>query len=266
MAASNLNRRQLVTVVGGALGGGIAGALFASDNKPKEGPLSSGAETKPAPAATPWPYHALDPDVTAERAFVGYSKAHCMYGAFEAVLGQLGEEYGDPYKSFPVAMMKYGAGGVNGWATLCGALNGGAAAIQLLSPDPNPLIDEMFVWYDKEALPDYVSKAAKYPNVPSVSGSPLCHISISNWCVKTGKKSFAPERNERCALIAASVARHVAFQLNKQAEGTKLVSALPQEAAGCMTCHEKGSALENARTKMTCPQCHFHLGTEHPKA
>jgi hypothetical protein len=32
-----------------------------------------------------------------------------MYGAFEAVLGQLGEKYGDPYKSFPVAMMKYGA-------------------------------------------------------------------------------------------------------------------------------------------------------------
>jgi hypothetical protein len=264
MAERHLNRRQLVTTVGGVLGGGLAGVLLAGDEKPGSSPAPT--EVKPAPATTPWAYHALDPEATGERGFAGYSKAHCMYGSFEAVVGQLGEKYGDPYKSFPFAMMKYGAGGVNGWATLCGSLNGGAAAIQLLSPDPNPLIDELFVWYDKEPLPDYVSKAAKYPNLPSVSGSPLCHVSISNWCAKTGKKSFAPERNERCALITASVARHVALLLNQQAAGTKVVSALPAEAAGCMSCHEKGSEREDARTKMTCPQCHFHLGTEHHKA
>jgi hypothetical protein len=32
-----------------------------------------------------------------------------------------------------------------------------------------------------------------------------------------------------------------------------------------MSCHEKGGALENARGKMVCTQCHFHLGGQHKK-
>jgi hypothetical protein len=266
MTEKDLNRRQLVTAVGGVLGGGIAGALLASDEKPKEGAPSVGAEAKPAPATTPWAYHALDPDVTAERAYNDFSKGRCMYGAFEAIVGQLGEKYGDPYKSFPVAMMKYGHGGVNGWGTLCGALNGGAAALQLLSADPNPLIDETFSWYDREALPDYVSKAAKFANVQSASGSPLCHVSISKWCARSGKRAYSPERDERCALLTASVTRHAVLLLNKQADGMKSAAVLPAETVHCQTCHEKGGVVENARSKMTCPQCHFHLGSEHPKA
>jgi hypothetical protein len=32
-----------------------------------------------------------------------------------------------------------------------------------------------------------------------------------------------------------------------------------------MACHEKGGKVENARGKMGCDRCHFHLGTQHPE-
>ena len=72
----------------------------------------------------PWRYAALDPDATGDRAFAGYQKGHCMYGAFEAIAGPVAERLGAPYTSYPFEMFTYGAGGVNGWGTLCGALNG----------------------------------------------------------------------------------------------------------------------------------------------
>ena len=52
-------------------------------------------------------------------------------------------------------MLAYGAGGINGWATVCGALNGAAAAFQLLSPKPETLIDTLFAWYEGESLPNF---------------------------------------------------------------------------------------------------------------
>jgi hypothetical protein len=266
MTESKLNRRQLVAAVGGVLGGGVAGVLVASDETPRSPAAPAAAEAKPAATAVPWTYHPLDPDAAAERAFAGFQKGRCMYGVFEAIVGPLGETYGDPYRSFPVAMMKYGHGGVNGWGSLCGALNGAAAAFQLLSPDPNSLIDETLSWCDREALPDYVGRAAKFTNVPSVSGSPLCHVSISRWCRKSGKKAYSQERDERCACLTASVTRHAVALLNRQAGGARATSALPAETVECQSCHEKGGAVENARSKMTCPQCHGRLGKEHPGA
>ncbi len=130
-----------------------------------------------------------------------------MYGAFEAIVGTLGDQYGAPYKDFPFPMFKYGAGGANGWATLCGALNGSMAAIQLLSPDPGPVIDSLMSWYETEPLPNFYPKGAKFPEVRSVAGTPLCHESIAHWTKVAGKTSYSPERTERCGTLTASVAR-----------------------------------------------------------
>ncbi len=257
MSSRSLGRRRWVKLVGG--GAVAAGALsVASHAGAKVSAKGAGALRK-----LPWPYRPIDADAAGDRAFQAYLKGHCMYGSFEAIVGTVAERLGEPYTSFPFDVFEYGAGGVQGWGTLCGALNGSAAAFQLLSPKPAPLVDALFTWYEREALPDYVPKAAKFPNVKSAAGSPLCHASISRWCEASGKKTYSAERNERCGVLTAAVARRAVQLLNLQAEGKPLPVALDPATQECSGCHEKGGALENTRGKMTCEACHFHLGTKH---
>ena len=252
-----LNRRKMVALLGGLAGAGAAATLVGRADQVAPAPTSPMQKL-------PWPYKPLDPEAAAQRAFDGYYKAECCYGAFDAVAGAVADQLGSPYKDFPFLMFKYGAGGVKGWATLCGALNGAAASIQLLSPDPDPLVNALFEWYEQEQLPDVHPKGAKFVEIRSVAGSPLCHQSIGNWTKVAHKKVYTPERSERCACIAASVARKAATLLNEQAAGKKVVWALPAQTQSCMSCHEKGGALENARTKMDCGGCHAPLIGKHP--
>ncbi|HUO61237.1 MAG TPA: C-GCAxxG-C-C family protein [Candidatus Acidoferrales bacterium] len=252
-----INRRELVTLVGGVAAAGLASSLV------------SAADHSSAASSTgiPWPYKPLDPDAVGQRAYESYLKGHCMYGPFEAIVGTLADKYGAPYKDFPSAMFKYGAGGVNGWATLCGSLNGSAAAIQLLSPDPSPLIDSLMSWYQIEALPNFYPKGAKFPEVRSVAGTPLCHESIAHWTKAAKRKAYSPERAERCGTLTASVARKTVQLLNDQSAGKALTGfTASKQTQGCMGCHEKGGVVENIRTKMDCGGCHteqFKGG--HPK-
>jgi hypothetical protein len=254
-----LGRRSLIKMVGA---GATAGALV------QIGGIARAGEAQPSaakgPRALPWAYAALDPDATGDRAFASYMKGHCMYGAFESIAGATAARLGGAYKEFPFEMFIYGAGGVNGWATLCGSLNGAAAAIQVLSPKPEPLIDALYAWYEREALPNYVPKAAKFPNVQSVAGSPLCHQSLTRWCAAAKKKTYSAERKERCGVLTAAVARQAVMLLNAQTAGKPIEAALSKPTTDCMSCHEKGGVLENTRGKMTCGGCHFTLKTKHP--
>ena len=250
MSHEKLNRRQLVTLIGGVAGAGAVGSLFASNAASPAAPAASLMQQ------TPWPYHPLDADLVAQRAFDSYLKGHCMYGSFEAIVGSVADHLGEPYKDFPFMMFKYGAGGVNGWATLCGSLNGSVAAIQLLSADPNPLIDSLMSWYQTEPLPNFYPKGAKFPEVRSAAGTPLCHESIAHWCKAAGKKSYSPERAERCGTLTASVAKKAAQLLNDQAAGKFTAIPLTKQTQSCSVCHEKGGVVENIRAKMDCGGCH----------
>ncbi|MDP3879904.1 MAG: C-GCAxxG-C-C family protein [Dehalococcoidales bacterium] len=184
-----------------------------------------------------------------------------MFGSFEGIIGELRDKVGAPYDAFPAEMMKYGKAGVSGWGTLCGALNGAAAAIYLVS-DPKAgdgMIDELFTWYGAEGLPDYHPESPKFDIEPSVAQSPLCHISVTTWCETTGFKALSPERAERCAWLTASVVRHTAELLNATTEGTVIaMPALSAEVSGCLACHGKGGPIENvhASKATSCAICH----------
>jgi len=251
MDAKKLNRRELITIIGGLAGTGAAVSLYAT----------TGQTVPPTPAAStqrvPWPYQSVDADAVAQRAFDSYLKGHCMYGSFEAIVGTVADHLGDPYKRFPFMMFKYGAGGVNGWGTLCGALNGSLAAIQLLSSSPDLLIDNLMAWYETEALPNFYPKGAKYPEVRSAAGTPLCHESIAHWCKASNKKSYSAERVERCGTLTASVARKTVQILNDQITGKPLaLFGQSKQTQSCSVCHEKGGMVENMRSKMECGGCH----------
>jgi hypothetical protein len=254
-----IDRRKLVTLLGGFAGVGAAATLVAHADQ---------TATAKAPSAAlqnlPWPYKPLDPNAAAQRGFEGYYKAECMYGTFEAIVGPVAEQLGSPYKDFPFLMFKYGGGGIKGWATICGTLNGAAAAIQLLSPNPDPLVNALFEWYEREQLPDVHPKGAKFPEIRSVANSPLCHQSIASWTKVSQKHAYSPERAERCGALAGSVAKQTVILLNEQAAGKPIAFALPQATQGCMSCHEKGGAVENIRAKMNCGGCHAPMLGKHP--
>lgn len=271
-------RRQFLKGAGGVALGVAAlsgmGVLASCGQKQQVSPTATTVPTlAPTPTpnlALPWPYKSLDPKVVAERAYAAYYNGGCMYGAFEGVVGELREQVGSPYTTFPAAMMKYGAAGVAGWGTLCGALNGVAAAVFMVleSKAGNPVINEIYGWYGLEALPNYKPDKPKFDTIAaSMANSQLCHISVTTWCEKSGFKALSPERAERCAWLTASVAKFTVEQLNKQAAGSfSLAHALPAEVTSCLSCHGKGGAVENvhASNQTSCSSCHSDIWTEHP--
>jgi hypothetical protein len=268
------NRREFLKTAGVAgLGlvalSGVAGSIIscATPNSLATGQPSSG---QGEPAALPWPYKKLDPKAAAERAYAAYYNGGCMYGAFEGIIGELRDSVGAPYDTVPTAFSKYGGAGVSGWGTLCGALNGMAAATYFFldSKSAGPIINDVYGWYGSTSLPDYKPVTPKFDTLPgSVANSQLCHASVTNWCNASGFKTTSPERAERCAWITASVVYKTVELANQQADGAfKQTFADPASVTGCLSCHGKGSTLENVHTSNAtdCRVCHTTFPSAHP--
>jgi len=274
-------RREVIIGMGGFVAGVAVGSGGMSLLAPKE--VVTKVETVEkivtAPAESvplPWRYEKLDPNTAAERGFKGYYAHHCMYAGFEAIIGELGDKMGAPYSTFPVNMMVYGAGGVAGWGSLCGALNGAAAAIQLLSSNPAELINELYRWHEETALPNInISVAADLDGVypasgdvtPTVAESVLCHVSISRWATITENNINSAEKKQRCGQLAGSVAKKAVELLNAQADGS-FVAAYPlsDDVKACMGCHVGATSLrDDAQGKINCESCHTDLTPSHDK-
>lgn len=252
-----MKRRDALKLIGASfLIGGVAFAEKAiSANEQKIPPI-------------PWPYKKLDPEKVAERAYLGYYKAGCCFGAFDSIVGSLKETVGYPYTVFPTEIFIIGEGGVAGVASLCGAILGAASAIFLLTGAMEKekreksfeLVRDLFNFYEQEALPKYVPKNPKliFEMKTSVSKSPLCHVSVTRWCKVSGYKAFSKERSERCGRLTADCALYALKLIESHIAGQfKEAYPLSAEVKKCRSCHDKGSALENTRGRMDCSMCHF---------
>jgi hypothetical protein len=233
-------------------------------------------QTPQSNSPLPWPYVKLDVEQARKLGHLGYYKNECSAGAFYGVLWHLHQKVGHPYNSFPIEppnVMSFGAGGVEGWTTLCGALNGAAAAITLVSANYKPLINELMGWYSRFPFPsdqanEYASKhqflVDKYKSdavlKKSIAKTQLCHESVTNWCLASGYPSGASERSERCARLAGDVAAHAVELLNLDADGKfEPTYHFSEEVSGCRKCHSKGkdfAAGQFTRGKMDCLECH----------
>ncbi len=217
----------------------------------------------------PWRYTELNPDITVRRAYDYYEKGHCMYAAFAPAISQLSDKYGRPYSSFPVEMMRYGAGGVAGWSSLCGAVNSSAALISLFvkkEEDLKQLVDELFLWYQQTELPVYVPQKPYFKTeiARSVSNSVLCHVSVTRWCKASGHKTFTKPQKERCKRLSADTAKKTVEILNAHfASRFTAAQKLDEKTQVCRSCHTKGSKLQNTRGKMSCNSCHSSLPDDH---
>jgi hypothetical protein len=205
--------------------------------------------------ANEWKYVRLDSAAVAAEAYRLYPEGGCMYAVFEAVLAAWFKATGRSADSFPFHMMRYGHGGVAGWGSVCGALNGGAALVGLFEQDKKrqeQLIDDLFSWYEATELPGYIApEADSAKSTKSAAGSILCHVSVARWCKVAGAEPASKERKQRCRSLTAEVAAKAVELLNQHftskvvPEPAKLgvkVSSEPPKVVGkmrCAACHEQ---------------------------
>lgn len=274
-----LTRRGFLTGVGGVAAGVAAGIAVG-------GIGVSSALAAPEAGVWPMPYAKLDPDEVRKLGHLGYYEGECCQGAFSAILGSLQKKVGAPFTGVPIRMMGYGTGGVAGWCTLCGAVNGSCAALTLVTENYMAITNELLLWYTQNLFPSekanslavnhqyLVDKYKSDKALPqSAPGSPLCHVNVSRWCKEHGYASGSSERSERCARITGDVAAYAVELLNADLDG-KFVPThkFSDEVEGCRTCHKKGKDFEAGnwtRGKMECGDCHNQetvklVGPKHP--
>ncbi|MDL2285582.1 C-GCAxxG-C-C family protein [Desulfovibrio sp. OttesenSCG-928-F07] len=268
---SAINRRQMLGLMGGAAVVGLgAGSLGVTPVQAASMPV----ETTPFS----WTPRILDPKEVQPIAYEGfYDRGFgCGYGVFYSIIGTMGKKWGAPYNSFPYSMLEMGKSGVSEWGTLCGALLGAVSAFSLFwgRKDRDPMVDELFRWYETAAFPMYTppknAKAAKLNEISlptSVADSVLCHISVSRWSYKNGIPAQSKERSERCARITADTAKKAVEIMNAKINGTfKTTLAASDVRKSCVAegCHG-GTADKYAsptlKGKMDCTPC--HTGSEH---
>lgn len=259
------SRRNLLCGLGGlAVGGAVAGLVtpaMAAEKAP-------GKRFAQVNGEFGWKPHKLDPDACAEAAYEGYwYKGYaCGYGTFYSIVGMLGEKYGAPYNQFPFAMLEANKGGVADWGTICGALYGAAAAYALFwgRKERNPMVSELYRWYEVTKLPIYQpgdkAQGVKGELPQNVSGSVLCHISVSKWCYANKIEATSKPRSERCGRLTADVARKAVEIFNDKIDkGKDWKGTFPVQAAvvGCGECHQaKGVESNWAKGIMDCTPCH----------
>ncbi|MBN2636970.1 MAG: C-GCAxxG-C-C family protein [Prolixibacteraceae bacterium] len=258
-----MDRRKAMKVAAGAIVGGGAG-LFTLANafKPKIEFDNEPHKLDYTQEDDSWSYTQLDPVETADLAYTYYSEGSCMYATVKSVIAQLTEKIGEPFASFPIHLFKYGHGGIGGYGSTCGTLNGAAALIGLLVSEKSVqdnMIADIFRWYEKEPLPAFLPQNASYDYLPakSISNSVLCHASNTNWCKTAGFKVDSNERKERCRRLTADVAGKVATSFNELFTNTYTTNIRPDETAGaCLTCHGSDGKVNNTAVKMSCTACH----------
>ncbi len=280
----------------------ISGAIMLQGSKVA---LAASPEAEQATVEVPplpWGYVELDPEYVRKLGHLGYYAFECSGGAYWAIMWALREKVGFPYTLLPLPSveevlkalkegeelqvpMHFGAGGGGGYGSLCGALNGACAAmnIALEIGVAKALTRKLFRWYEVTPIPSDVSNeyavthqflVPKYksdkPLPQSVAESVLCHVSVSKWCVRSGYASGSKERSERCGRLTGDVAAMAVMMMNAHLKGQDpeaVAVTLTQATAECRTCHYKGKDYEEGqftRGYMQCESCHTdmrpHLG------
>ena len=263
-----MKRRELLRYGSAALGSLAAGgAVFSAEHSDDSVPI--------------WIYEPLDGAEVAQRAYDLYSDGSCMYAAFRSIVGLVGEKRvakhpgeSAQWNGFPYYMMKYGKGGVHDYGSLCGILNGCAAAIALFvteKKDAAAITRDLFNYYESTELPIFIPAETKFGEItPSLSESVLCHISVTRWAVAADETAESPRRKERCKRLVGDLTAKAVEMLNAYFAAGKKCPARDEtawggSAIGCTKCHNPEGDQPQVNVKMNCAPCHDDLPPDHGK-
>lgn len=264
-------------------GAATAGVVAAGAIAPALG--GGTAQAQAAPPEVPWPVPQLNPDLVRDAGYWGYwatdpwkkTNYGCAYGVASALLASIraGLATTSGWDSLPLEMFKWGKTGCVESGTLCGALAGALPIFSLAAPaNVVEMGSDLLRWYQENALPsremDSLDAKRPYPGqAQSVSGSPLCHVSVSLWCKASGKLSSSTDRKARCGKITGDVAKMAATILNRVAPGLPYQPIYPVMGGGsayeqCVHCHVDAPPpptpdairLNNSLGVSTCTTCH----------
>ena len=282
---TNTTRRQMLAATGLSLAAfGIGTQVGGKD--------TSGERTLPDFSGTPaeitesgggWKYLPIDPQKAADDSYDLFKDGACHYSSFRAIVTSVanallaaGNEkdamLAKNYLAFPFYMMVYGQAGLAYHGSLCGAINGCAAALSLFVPnreDKFAMIQDLAVYYEETPMPIYVPKIDHYPDKmpPNAAKSVLCHLSLDKW-IKNSKTTLEGyTRVERCIRVTSDMVIRTVNLLNeyhatqppKRSAG--LLPLLP-ETQSCMECHSDRHGRYDSLTKMNCTDCHSQPQTD----
>ncbi|MCK4922102.1 MAG: C-GCAxxG-C-C family protein [Bacteroidales bacterium] len=235
-------------------------------------------------SAHPYPYDSLDVEELRIKGHDAYWEGKgCSYGAFKAIISALSVKVGAPFTDFPSEVMTYGHGGTVGWGGTCGAINGACAAISLVSDKAtaDAIGSELVGWCTQAEIPTATSNTYAIDGTfthndynmdlaSNVSGSPLCHVSVTNWCVASGISVGDKQRKERCARLTGDIVAKAVELLNDNlAANFAAVYVPPESVATCLACHGSAGVNPTVSSKSECIQCHtdahFQPGVGTPK-
>ena len=268
----SMNRRQALTQIIGmstvAAGATLVGtSAFAATDADGNYRLELGEKLK---------YIPLDAMATAKLAYE--TGGGCMHQVFHSIVTKLAESSSADAANFatiPTALAGYGWAGIVGQGTICGNLNAAGMLINILDDingQNSAVISASFRYYEREDLPlssdEFVAGIGSTAELSlsvgntSISNSPLCHSSISNWSAANGGKPFV-EKGERCKRLSASMAYYIVDLLNRAYDGED-IGVLPESMASeatatCQSCHgttETMGSAASVKGDLECETCH----------
>ena len=272
----DFSRRAMLGAMGGlAVGGSLAAMTGNAIAAPAAPEMTGGKDGlfNQQYGLFGWKPHKIDDIATAmDVAYKGYwyKGLGCGYGAFYSIVGTMANKYGAPYNTFPFSMMEMFKGGMADWGTICGALGGAAAAFFVFygRKEANPMVNELFRWYETTAFPMYnpgeAAQGFKGDLPTSVANSVLCHVSVSRWSYETKIAANSKQRSERCGRLTADVVKKAIEILNAKIEAGKDwkgALAKQESVTQCGACHSKGKMSDIVKGNMDCTPC--HSGNEH---
>jgi hypothetical protein len=272
-------RRQMLAAAGvslAAFGLGTQVAAQKIDGVKESLPDYSGTPEMITQSNGAWKYLPIDPKKAADDSYNLFAEGACHYASFRAIITNVAQALlatgketdaalAQNYLAFPFYMMVYGQAGLAFYGSLCGALNGCAAALSVFVPnrdDKFAMIQDLSIYYEETPLPIYVPKVDKYPGKmpPNAAKSILCHLSLDKWIKSTGNTLEGYTRVERCIRLTCDTVIKTVELLNAyHADKAKTIAgaaALLPATQSCVECHTHNQGRFDSISKMSCVECH----------
>ncbi|MDH4230995.1 MAG: C-GCAxxG-C-C family protein [Nitrospirota bacterium] len=168
-------------------------------------------------------YVKLDPKEVGQTTYENYFTKWCTSSVIAGLVESLKKHAGGAWKDFPIDAYRWGHGGLAGWGTLCGTMPGAGVVIGLVTKNTDTaeaMVNDLAFYYSYNELPNFTPSGSKTAmKHMTMSGTPVCHISVGKWMKAENVAFLSNERAERCARLSANIAMEAVHMLNAWADG-----------------------------------------------